>query len=243
MGHDAGVSTPAPAPSPAAHRRSRLVLGVAWLLATVLAATVAWWAVTAVGRERGAPSAGLLSQAEVEQQLAEQPGGSAGPEATPGTTPPADVSTPGPAQTGAPDPAETASPDQAPAEPAPTDPGASADPGAGTGTGTGDASPEPAGLAEVARTWDVAGGQVAAVCTGATIGLLYATPAGGWGVEVDHAGPAEVEVEFRSGDRESRVRAECVAGTPELTRNESGGGGDDGGRDDRGGDDSDDDDD
>ncbi len=224
------MSTPPPAPSRSAHPRSRLVLVVAWLLAAVLAGTVAWWAVTAVGRERGAQSAGLVSQAQVEAELAQRAGGE--PTATPGSTgtpaptPPADPAPPASGAT-APDPTAAPPAEPAPAAPAPAEPPATA--------------PAPAGPVEVARTWDVSGGQVAAVCTGSTIALLYATPAGGWGVEVEHAGPAEVEVEFRSGDDETRLRAECIGGTPELTRDESGGGSDDGGgrggRDDRGGDD------
>jgi hypothetical protein len=82
----------------------------------------------------------------------------------------------------------------------------------------------------VARTWDVIGGQVAAACAGATIRLLYATPADGWTVAVESAGPQEVEVDLTRDGSRTRVRSECRAGTPELTRNEAqGGGGDDSG--------------
>jgi hypothetical protein len=229
------MSTPTSAAPRTPHPRSRLVLTAAWLLATVLAATVAWWAVTAVGGERGGEVTGLVTQAEVERQLADAGGTGGGTGG--GTDGGAAGGTDGSPTTADPSPSPDvpgAAPSPAPVEPAPVEPA----PGAAAGDPASGGATTPTAPAEVARTWDVSGGQVGAVCTGSTIGLLYATPAGGWGVEVEHAGPAEVEVEFAGGDRETRVRARCVAGTPELTRNETGGGDDD----DRGGDDAGDDD-
>jgi hypothetical protein len=219
--HDAGVTPTEPAaalPPAPPNRRSRLALALAWLLATVLAATVAWWAVTAVGGERGGEGASLESQAQVERRLAEQGAATDGgrgegpavaePERSPLPVPTTSPTpTPGAPSAGGPTTAPTPVPDPAPAAPS-----------------------------DVARTWDVAGGQVGAVCSGTTIGLLHATPAAGWSVEVEHAGPAELEVEFSRDDDDSRVRAECVAGTPEITHR-----GDDG-DDDSGGDDGEDDD-
>ncbi|WP_258724737.1 hypothetical protein [Cellulomonas sp. NS3] len=71
--------------------------------------------------------------------------------------------------------------------------------------------------APVARAWDVDGGSVGAACRGTVIELQYATPADGWAVEVKRAGPEEVEVELRSGDDSTSVRAACAAdGTPQL---------------------------
>jgi len=72
------------------------------------------------------------------------------------------------------------------------------------------------GAAEVSRTWDVVGGQVAATCAGPTISLLYATPIDGWTVEVKDSGGEHVEVEFRRGEAETKVRATCLAGVPEA---------------------------
>lgn len=233
--HDAGVSTTdpaAPGGSPGApavrHRaRSRLVLVLAWLLATVLAATVAWWAVTAVGGERGGDRTGLVSQAEVERLLAEQ---GAGASASPG----------GPSSSAGASPEPTGT-SGTPGTPTPTPTGPTTAPGAGTTTPPATEpppAPDPAAPAVVARTWDVTGGQVSAVCTGATIGLAYATPSAGWSVEVESTGPQELEVDFSRGDERSRVGAECIGGTPEITRSgNGGGGGDDSGGDDGGGDD------
>ena len=55
-------------------------------------------------------------------------------------------------------------------------------------------------------------------CTESTIRLRIAQPDDGWRVEVEKAGPEEVDVTFRRGDDESgvgsRVTAVCKAGTP-----------------------------
>ncbi len=67
---------------------------------------------------------------------------------------------------------------------------------------------------EVARTWALPGGTVAATCTGTSIGLDYATPQDGWTVEVHSPGPAELEVELHRGEQELVVRAQCVDGEP-----------------------------
>jgi hypothetical protein len=196
-------------------RTARPLLVLSWLVATVLAGVIAWSAVTVVAGARGEDRAGVVSASDVAVQLAEARA-TRSPPATEGT-PSATDGTPAaapPATAAATEPAD-----------APTD--------------AGPAVPGPAGQ-EVARTWDVTGGQVSAACAGATIRLLYATPADGWTVEVEATGPQEVEVRLTRDASRTRVRAECLAGTPELTRNgaddSGGGGGDDSGGDDGGGD-------
>lgn len=67
---------------------------------------------------------------------------------------------------------------------------------------------------EVARTWVVPGGTVAAVCTGGVIGLDYTTAEDGWTVEVYSSGPTGIEVELHQGEQEVVVRAQCVDGEP-----------------------------
>lgn len=94
-------------------------------------------------------------------------------------------------------------------------PGTTPGPTAST-PGPGTASPTDPAAAEVSRTWDVIGGQVAATCAGPTISLLYATPTDGWRVEVKDSGGEHVEVEFRRGEAETKVRATCVDGVPEA---------------------------
>ena len=70
------------------------------------------------------------------------------------------------------------------------------------------------------RTFSVEGGQVSVRCTDATIRLRIAQPDNGWRVEVEKAGPEEVNVIFRRGDSEdlggSRLTAVCKAGTATI---------------------------
>jgi hypothetical protein len=93
-------------------RRSAVVL--AWVLATVLAAGVAWWAVGTVGRGSGSIDSAVLSSAEVASALAAQralatptptPTGSPTPTSSP-TVEPTPTTTPTPEPTVAPPPTE-----------------------------------------------------------------------------------------------------------------------------------------
>ncbi|WP_447925788.1 hypothetical protein [Georgenia muralis] len=80
---------------------------------------------------------------------------------------------------------------------------------------TADPTDAPTGAGEVARTWDVAGGQVGVVCRGATLHLLYATPVEGWTVDLGDADDDDdLEVEFSRGESETKVQAVCVDGVP-----------------------------
>ncbi len=76
----------------------------------------------------------------------------------------------------------------------------------------------------------VTGGQVTVRCIGAAISLRGATPEGGWSVAAEQRGSVEVRVEFRSGEGESKVRAVCEGGVPQITveSDEGGGGGGEG---------------
>lgn len=72
---------------------------LAWVVATVLAAGVAWWAVGTVGRGSGSTDSSVLSSAQVASALAAE---RARPTATPTTTP-----TPTPTSTSSPTPEPT----------------------------------------------------------------------------------------------------------------------------------------
>lgn len=62
-------------------------------------------------------------------------------------------------------------------------------------------------------TFFVTGGQVSAACTGPdTIQLLGTVPASGWSLEVESSGPAQVRVDFESGEQESEVEVVCRNG-------------------------------
>lgn len=168
----------------------RLMVLLAWVASTVLAATVAWAAVGTVGHGPGATDAAVLSQREVATALAaRQATASAAATADP-TSP---VGDPTPTPTPTPDPSAT-----------PTTP---------TATPTTPTTPP----TEVPRTWAVDGGTVGATCRGPSISHDYATPADGWGVEVKNRGPEATEVEFESERGETKVTAVCVAGVPEMT--------------------------
>lgn len=176
-------------------RVARPLVVLTWALAAALAGTVVWWAVAVIGGAHGAARDGVLTQSQVAALAALSTPSSVG-------STPSGPTSPAPAQSSTPTDAATAAPPTAapPTVPPKTVPPATQEPTA----------------AEVARTWDVPGGQVGASCRGAQIGLLYATPQDGWTVEVKHAGPAEVEVEFRRAEAETKVRAVCVSGVPEM---------------------------
>lgn len=205
MGIEKGApeATPGTGPGVAgstwALRLVRPVVLLSWVLAAVVAGSVVWWAVAAIGGEQGAARGKVYTQAQVAELTVPSPAGvastpadpqSAGSAATPTPVPTSPVGDPGPTPTAMPVPpaaTSTAPPD--PVQPSPDD---------------------------VARTWNVAGGQVGAQCRGAQIALLYATPLDGWTVEVKHGGPAELEVKFRQGESETSVHGACVDGVPAM---------------------------
>lgn len=178
--------------------RRRLVTAAAWLLAAGAAGTIVWRAVAVLDVD--GDRVGVLSAEQVTAELA-----AASAAATATAT--------GPATSGTPTPSPTSS-----ATSSPTDTPTSSPTAPGTASPTPDATAAPPitpPTADVVRVWDVAGGVVSASCTGQAITLLYATPADGWTVEVGSTGPEHVEVELRSGETETKVRAVCVAGVPE----------------------------
>jgi hypothetical protein len=56
------------------------------------------------------------------------------------------------------------------------------------------------------------GGTVAIELSAETVRFLWATPAASFVYEVEDTGPRRVEVEFKSADHESRLRAEVIGG-------------------------------
>lgn len=65
----------------------------------------------------------------------------------------------------------------------------------------------------VTRTFSLRGGTAAVTCTGDRAVLDYASPNPGYEVYEGRSGD-EVQVRFRSDDRESRLRVACAAGVP-----------------------------
>ena len=176
---------------PGTPRASRVVVVLAWALAMLVAGAVTSWAVTVISGEQGPARDRVLAASQVTAELAAQ-------RAVSGAAP----TVPSPAAVPTSEPSTSA--------PLPAAPSTAPEPGA-------PAAPLPAPTAapaEVARTWDVEGGQVGASCQGPVLHLLYATPVDGWSVEVKHAGSDELEVAFRQDPAETTVHAACVDGIP-----------------------------
>jgi len=69
----------------------------------------------------------------------------------------------------------------------------------------------------------VTGGTVKVQCINASVSLVSAVPAAGFGVEVGNRGPNQVEVQFHTSVQESQVSASCRAGVITFTKEEGGG--------------------
>ena len=187
-----------------APRASRAVVVLAWALAVLVTSAVTSWAVTVISGEQGPARDRVLAAAQVTAELTAQraaptaaattapPVPSVAPTPEPSSASPAPLPTPSAVASEIPSHVPSQVPSQVPSE-----------------------IPSPA-AAEVARTWDVKGGQVGASCRGTVLTLLYATPADGWTMEVKHAASDQLEVEFRQGEAETKVRATCVVGVPET---------------------------
>jgi hypothetical protein len=117
--------------------------------------------------------------------------------------------------------------------PAPTEPETSSSGASGTTSTTDSTAPvrttrtastttkvPTANPTQVARTWNVRGGVVSVACTNKTISLLSASPADGWRVTIDSAGPDLVKLEFTSGEKETKVGGSCLAGVPQQSTTE-----------------------
>ena len=191
-----------------AHRlsASRAFVVVVWALAAVLAGSVASWAVSVIGSEQGTERNRVLGAAAVAAALAAattSPAPVASATSTPASVAPDPTSGP----TSVPSTQPSAEPSHAPSHapsrtPAPT-------------------------ATEVARTWDVPGGQIDVSCRGAVLTLLGARPLDGWTVEVTRNDPGGIEAEFHREGSESTVRAVCVSGVPTRSADTSEGAADD----------------
>lgn len=90
-------------------------------------------------------------------------------------------------------------------------------------------STAPAPVPSQQRTWEGSAGAVTVRCEGARASLQWASPDDGYRVEVGSRGPEEVEVTFKGGAREVRVKGTCLGGSPRFATESRGGsgGGDD----------------
>ncbi|HET9759559.1 MAG TPA: hypothetical protein VFP51_07390 [Nocardioidaceae bacterium] len=90
-------------------------------------------------------------------------------------------------------------------------------------------STAPAPVPSQQRTWEGSAGAVTVRCEGGRASLQWASPDDGYRVEVGSRGPEEVEVTFKGGAREVKVKGTCVGGSPRFVTESRGGsgGGDD----------------
>lgn len=177
--------------------RAVLLAGI-WLAVVVAGSTLVWAVIAATGNElTGADSA--VPRPDGTVATAPTPPTTSSPSARPSRRPSAEPNTPttpaaSPSRTTAAEPttAVTPRPTRRASSPAPV---------------------------ERSATWTGSAGVVTTRCAGSVISLVRAVPsADGYRVEVKDNGPREVEVEFEGRgeetEQETRVRAECVGGSP-----------------------------
>ncbi|QWZ09033.1 hypothetical protein KRR39_04175 [Nocardioides panacis] len=186
--------------------RRSLVLGVlAWVAVVISASAVTWAVIDAAGQQ-------VLSASDVPPQAA-TPAEPPVPTASTGTIRPSPRASATRSRTAGPVPTRTASPSPSPSAPTPRRSPS------GPPSPTGQSAPP----ASQQRTWQGPAGSVAVRCSGTSASLQSASPSDGYRVEVGSRGPGEVEVRFRADEREVKVRAECVAGTPRFSTENRGG--------------------
>ena len=164
----------------------RVLLFATWLAGTLLATAVVYEAVHMVAGQVTELHADALPQAGVGQAVKPTAAPSLAPTATaPAATPTAPSSPPGESlPSGATPPV----------------------------TGTGSASTPPAQPNDT-RTFSLVGGTASVTCSGSQITVNWATPNGGYEVEIDSSsGGGTIEVRFRSDTHESRLEAWCSGG-------------------------------
>jgi hypothetical protein len=193
---------------------------VVWLAVAVALGAVTWYAVGAV-IDPSTSGTGVLTQTQVADSLASASAAArtpaTGPSSTPGPGPSPTPTPPGGAGTG-----QTGAGGGPASSPQPSRPATPSRPAASPAVTGGGPIP-------VARSWQVPGGQVGALCRGQAMSLLYATPADGWTVQVETIAPDRFALEFQRGDRDTSLQARCVNGEPVASAESDGGDEHDGG--------------
>jgi len=166
---------------------------VLWLLVVGGVAGATWLVVDTVGREVGRP---VLAHASPSV-----------PRATP--SPAASVTASATPTTDEPSPSADSVESSAPSTPRPTASQRTPAPAAPT------AAPAPPPAVQ-RTTFTTEGGTLVLSCPAGSLSLDGLTPRDGWSVEHEPDG-AGIEVKFTSGEREVKVKATCVDGTPRVT--------------------------
>jgi hypothetical protein len=215
--------------------RSYALAATAWLVLVVVGAVLVWAVISRAGQsvvsQPGPPieQAGPFTSSPHKAQRPDRP---KSPKASPrdhskpGSGSPRGHSSPGPSGPGSP----SSTPSSGPAPPAPTSGGAGPGPAPGPGPSSSPNNPPPASSPPppqpsnpsqqhqgVRRSWQGSAGVVTVECRGASISLQGAQPNTGWSIDIDERGPEEVRVDFDSGERRTRVQAQCVGGSPRFS--------------------------
>lgn len=173
-------------------RRTIWVAVTAWVAVVAVASGVTWLTISSAG----------------QQVLTTEPLPPLAPAASPTGLPSsaADTVTPAPRRTRE-APSASTPPPPSPRSTSAPDPTAPSAP-----TPSGSPAGEDPGPAARDATWQGDAGVVRARCAGEDVSLQTATPADGYGVEIESRGPDRVELVFRGSDREVELRAECEGG-------------------------------
>jgi hypothetical protein len=219
--------------------RSYAMAAAAWLVLVVVGAVLVWAVISRAGQGvvssapgssvgqaapiTAAPQSKHTKKPKSGKPKPHRPSGSAS--ASPrGGSPDSGPSQPGSSssapnsgpQSPAPPPASSSAPDPGPA-PAPG-PAPGPNPSSPHNPPPSSSPPPPKSTQDsgVTRSWQGSAGVVTVECRGPNISLKGAQPNSGWSIDVDSRGPEEVRVDFESGERRTRVQAECVGGTPRF---------------------------
>ena len=185
--------------------RRQLALAGLWAAATVVAVLVVWTGVRVVADDVTEPLPLATGAAPVATDEPAPPAGTS-PTTVPGAGPSATTSP----TTAAPATATTTAPPAVPSTSTTT-----ARPPTTPGT-----APPPAASESWTRTATGRGGTVTVRFTATTVELVVATPASGYTVEVDDAGPDRVRVSFDGGEQETRIEARPGEDAPTVAEDD-----------------------
>jgi hypothetical protein len=167
-------------------RSSTAVSVVAWALVVCVAAGVTWAVIDSVGGNLGAADQGSSAVLAV----------------------PTASSSPGSSPSPSPNKSRSASPTKSHSQ------SPSASPSASPTKSHSQSPTKSATEDEQAEVWHGSVGLLSVHCDGRIARLESATPANGYGVEVEHNGTRELEAKFESSTREVRVNVTCADGEP-----------------------------
>lgn len=113
-------------------------------------------------------------------------------------------------------PTPSAAPESAAVSPSSSPPAEPSSPGSSRPAVTTSSAPPARTTGSVERSWEGEPGTVLVRCTGSVADLRSATPSDDYRVDVESRGPREIEVKFKGGGSEIKVKAKCDEGVPRF---------------------------